>query len=210
MQEFPHASTWYETIAGYCGWVVGFLAAVGFIWKATRNTKKEAKPLFQAIKRFIDVTSVVQVLTETVNKRFDALDANRKNDLLLIETLISENYFLQSQITTITDMMQTPQWRADEKGNCIDANEAFCDLVGRTFEELEGDGWASIFPQKMGESDMAAWDHSITKKAKFFRIVFIKTANDKLTKVKMRATPLFDKKGNFKIYLCSLIVVGEV
>lgn len=209
MEEVPHVQTWYETISTYWGWIVGFLAAVGFIWKATRNTKKEAKPIFQAIKRFIDVTSAVQLLTDTVNKRFDTLDEHRKNDLLLIEEQRSEIYFLQNQINAITDMMQTPQWKADEKGMCIDANEAFCELVGRNFEEIEGDGWATIFPQKMRESDMAAWDRSITKKAKFFRIVFIKTANEKLTKVKLRATPLFDKAGNFKVYLCSLVVIGE-
>ena len=209
MEEVPHVQTWYETISTYWGWIVGFLAAVGFIWKATRNTKKEAKPIFQAIKRFIDVTSAVQLLTDTVNKRFDTLDEHRKNDLLLMEEQRSEIYFLQNQINAITDMMQTPQWKADEKGMCIDANEAFCELVGRNFEEIEGDGWATIFPQKMRESDMAAWDRSITKKAKFFRIVFIKKANEKLTKVKLRATPLFDKAGNFKVYLCSLVVIGE-
>ena len=201
--------TWYEAIAEYWKWIVGFLAAIGFIWKTTRDTKKEAKPVFQAIKRFIDVTSAVQVLTDLVNKRFDDSDANRKADLAMVETLISENFFLQSQINTLTDLMQTPQWKADEKGNLIDANDAFCELVGRTFEEMEGDGWASIFPQNKRESDMAAWDRSVTKKAKFFRVVFIKTANEKLTKVKLRATPLFDKNGEFKVYFCSLIVMRE-
>ena len=210
MEEVPHVQTWYETISTYWGWIVGFLAAVGFIWKATRNTKKEAKPIFQAIKRFIDVTTAVQVLTDTVNKRFDTLDGNRKADLALIESLSSENFFLQEQINSLTDIMQTPQWKADDKGNCIDANEAFCDLVGRTFEELEGDGWATIFPQNMRQSDMAAWDHSVSKKSKLFRVVYIKTSNEKLTKVKLRAIPIFDKAGVFKVYLCSLVVIGEV
>jgi hypothetical protein len=56
---------------------------------------------------------------------------------------------------------------------------------------------------------MAAWDRSVSKKSKFFRVVYIKTSNEKLTKAKLRAIPIFDKAGVFKVYLCSLVVIGE-
>jgi PAS domain S-box-containing protein len=186
---------WYEIIANYWGWVVGFFLALGVLWRFTRKTTQSGWNVYKILRGFIDTTTALGELTKTVEAGFEEIKA--------------EQSYLNAKFEILTDGLSTPQFRADEHGNFIDCNEAFCQLFHKTLDEITGDGWTSIFTTNERAQSLAAWDRAISRKINFSQVFRVVCANNNFKIVKMRARPVFNGVGEFKEYIGSIILLQD-
>lgn len=182
-----------ETVSKYWGYAVSFVLALGVFWRATRKTGATGKNIFTVIRRFTDTGAALNQLTETVKKGFDDVRA--------------EQAYLNAKLEVLSDGHITPTFRADELGNFVDVNEAFCQLFHKTLDELEGDGWTSIFTRDDRTDSLAAWDRAISRKINFAQTFRVVCAGRISRTVKMRARPIFDGRGEFKEFVGSISVL---
>jgi PAS domain S-box-containing protein len=195
LENLPESHTWFEAISLYWGYIVGFFGALGVLWGFTRKTTKSGWNFYKVVKGFVDTTAALGALTKTVQDGFEEIRA--------------EQAYLNTKFEILSDGVSTPQFRADSHGNFTDVNEAFCALFHKTLDELEGDGWTSIFSGNDRAQSLATWDRATSRKINFSQVLRVVCASNQFKIVKMRARPVFDGHGEFKEYIGSITVLGE-
>lgn len=186
---------WLEAFSGYWGWIVAIVTGVTLFWRATRKTAGAGKNFFVMIRTFIDTTSAVADLKATVLSEFEQLRA--------------ENYYLNAKLEVLSDILFIPQFRADENGSFVDANEGFLEFFGLSIDDVTGDGWTQIFSSADRSNSVAAWDRATSRKINFSQIFRVKCDGGEIKTIKMRARPVFDGSRKFIEYLGSVVEIAD-
>jgi PAS domain-containing protein len=158
---------WFAITTG-----IGSLYAV---IKYLRRNVEKGQSFYKLLKEFISINLTLKSLENTVNTRCDEL--------------LEKHNYLQNQINVQNEAALVPMWKANEKGQCVFVNEAFCRLFEKEKHELLGDGWLSVIADNDLDRFLKLWRGAVEAKTQ--------------TYIEFSANTLFGLKrvkGSFNIY----------
>ena len=98
-----------------------------------------------------------QLYPNTGGSMFDGITRIEENQLVI--ALEVQRVIRRMQARDDREKLIT--FITDEKGQCLTASKAYCDLVGLTLEEVLRDGWKNIFLDVEREGIYAEWESAI-------------------------------------------------
>lgn len=155
--------------------------------------KNYLEPIGKFFNTFITLPDRLQSLETKMEEKIDVMKAELKpNGGHSIKDVITR---LDGTVTVIANSLATmkvqsdrmevrqqsilnsvviPTFETDSGGNCIFANRAYLDLVGRSMEEVKGQEWINIIHPEDRDAVKREWAHAIEEKRNFeltYRIV---------------------------------------
>lgn len=154
---------WRDGLDAWIGKIVAITAGLFAIWRGSKFAAHRIRQVWKTLSAFADSVEVLQALR---------LKQEEMQAIQLIQIELS----------------RTPLWKADANGNCIEANTAYLQLLGLTFEEARGGGWeASIHPDDRNYA-LTAWNSAVREKAPYRSMFRIQTETETV-RVEVRAFP---------------------
>lgn len=125
-----------------------------------------------------DVTEIKKELTpnggtsmkDTVNKLAVGID----KIAVAIDTLSVQGTRMELRQQNILNSVDVPTFETNKTGECVFANKAYLDLIGRSMDEIRGPSWINMIHPDDRSKVQAEWDAAIDQKRNFeltYRIV---------------------------------------
>lgn len=116
----------------------------------------------------------------------------------LIEQLASEKELLEEseqRYRAMGEAVDYGVWATDASGKVTYLSESFCNLVGKTFEELKENGWHEHLIIEQSNEVMDLWMHCVKTGEPYEHEHQIKSKNGDIRYVLARARPIRNHKG---------------
>jgi PAS domain S-box-containing protein len=91
-------------------------------------------------------------------------------------------------------------FETDKTGLYVHVNLQYCHMVGRSIDELRGNGWLNAIDERWRTEIFNEWNNAITGKRIFECQYDIQTTYDKKITVDARAVPVFESNGEIVGY----------
>lgn len=162
-----------DAVEAWIGKLVAIAGGLWAIWKGAKFAVVRARVVWKTLTAFADSVQALQLI-------------NQQIETIRIERAIQ------------TELSRTPFWKADQNGNCIEANSAYLKLLNLTMEEIRGAGWeAAIHPDDMGFV-IQAWESAVRERTQF-RLAFRLRSQTETIRVESKAFPIA-LAGRFEFY----------
>lgn len=178
--------TWIDTVKDY--WELLTIGGIILGWiinkiRKSRNNYKKGVGVLAAFKELMHVETALNRIETVINQKMEeSAELHRYNS---------------ARIELLLDVSAVPFWRANDKGECVEANEAYCKLFQKEEKELLGDGWFSVIAKHDLERVSAYWIRACERRAKS-NIEFDAVLPDKtIFPARSMWQPYFNAKGEF-------------
>lgn len=165
------ANGWKEVFEGWSAklttgiaWFVTVAGGIWTIWKGSKFAYGRARHVWKTLNAFADSVDALRAI-------------NAELAVIKLERAIQ------------TELSQTPFWKADANGNCVEANTAYCQLVGQSLEELRGAGWFEAIHPDDQEDVIRDWKSAVREVADFHRVYRLRSSAETI-RVRVRAKPV--------------------
>jgi len=149
--------------------------------------KVDKKITFLQEIHYKEVTEIKKELTpnggtslkDTVNKIAVAVD-----------TLALQGTRMELRQQNILNSVAVPIFETDKNGECVFANKAYLDLIGRSMDEIKGPSWINMIHPEDRTKVQDEWDRAIEQKRNFELTYRIVCREKKVYDVSCVATPI--------------------
>ena len=165
-------SEWLDGIQSAIGAIVAAGTGIYAIWQGFRFSLRKIKEVYRTIVKFADSLEAITDLTRQVA----VIEATQR---------------------CYTAINRQPMWRSDIQGHCVEANAALLGLIGITFDDIRGAGWAHYIHEEDRDRVVKEWQEAVTSRSRFrseFR--FRRPDNNAAVSVESRAYPIISASGD--------------
>lgn len=127
----------------------------------------------------------------------DTKKADREREQLIHQLANEKEALAESEerYRIMGEAVEYGVWAADAEGRVTYLSESFCNLVGKTFEELKEHGWHENMVIEQSQEVMQLWMHSIKTGAPYEHEHLIIGKNGEKKHLLARARPIRNQKG---------------
>ena len=125
----------------------------------------------------------------------DSIDRQEKAIAAVVET----QDLADARQWAIVSSGHLPTWESGDEGGCLRPNAALLELVGRSADQLAGNGWENMIHKDDMQRCWAEWDDAVHKRRTFestYRVINHSTG--KAYEVDAKATPIINRAGKVK------------
>lgn len=87
-------------------------------------------------------------------------------------------------------------WSANENGNLKYVSSSFCEMIGKTLDEINNIGWINLLIPEQRDNVLNRWVHSAKTGETFEQECYLKDKNENIKIILSRALPVKDESGN--------------
>ena len=169
--------------------VLAVLAVGAAVW----GFFKWLLPLMERIKNNQAMTKAIytELRPNGGSSLRDAVDALRRD----VASIRDSAEKMDARQWAIVSSLTQPTWESDSSGGCTRANATLLELVGRTQDQMVGNGWENIVAKPDAHRVWEEWSEA-TAKSRMFESSYVvcNAINKKKYQVTAVAVPYFDAK----------------
>lgn len=177
-----------EWLGTWTGIISTIITSTGVIFIAFKKIMKKLQP-------HLEILENLQKLTKTVNEINGQFQKNGGGSLKDSVVELSQNVKANTEIvknientqTWLLDTNPIPMFQSDETGKCSYVNSSYCQMLGRTKEELLGNGWKNCLVQEKRQEVFNEWSACVAEERAFERVIDIEDKSGKRYTVKVNA-----------------------
>lgn len=98
-------------------------------------------------------------------------------------------------------------YETDKYGNCLKVSNVYCKMLNKTEDECTGSKWVSSIHNDDKDRVLSEWNEAIKYGRVFDSTFRFLRQNDSPFKVKSRANPVFDKKGDIIAWIGAITLI---
>lgn len=104
---------------------------------------------------------------------------------------------------------KTPMFEAGKNGECIWVNHSYCNITGRSFDEIEGEGWRACIHDEDAERVFINWEHCVKDQRDFHDKYRFKRPDGEIVHIECDAHRIKDSSNNVMGWLGYLKVYSQ-
>lgn len=193
--------TWGEVVAIVGGGVLPILGAL--FWGCRVGWHKVVKPGISRTRTAIAVLSEfskVQALLLQIDKELHPNGGSSTRDVLdecmeYLRRAESRQIIGEQKYRAMLSNASYAVFEADSHGECTWVNATYRNLVGKSLEEMQGNGWVNALVPEDREDVYDAWMDAVKQRRDFAMNYRMLDYNDKSILVRCRATHIVDVDG---------------
>ena len=125
-------------------------------------------------------------IKDTVNKLAVSLDKVATS----IDTLSVQGNRMELRQQNILNSVNIPTFETDKNGECVFANKAYLELIGRSMEEIRGPSWINIIHPEDRAKVRAEWLAAVSENRNFEMTYRIVNREQMVFDISCAATPI--------------------
>lgn len=125
-----------------------------------------------------------------------------------LEVLAVEQAKTQTMVSLICALSDQPFWRTDSQGFLKFANSEYQRLVGRSMDELSGNGWVQVVHHAERHDVVSAWNEAVRHGRDFYSEFTIVHPVNGAMKARAKGFPVTDGRGAVVEYIGSTSRIG--
>jgi PAS domain S-box-containing protein len=166
-------------IAKLSGALVGLGGALALLWRAW----KKIKEVIVIAGRFVQAVEALEVLAVEQAKT-------------------------QTLVNLICALSDQPFWRTDSQGFLKFANSEYQRMVGRSMDELSGNGWVQVVHHAERHEVVTAWNEAVRHGRDFYSEFTLVHPTQGPIKARAKGFPVTDGRGAVVEYIGSTSRIG--
>lgn len=209
-QFFYNLYEFFEIIYKWCSEHIYFITLlagiIGYWIKKIRARNKAGIGFFTVFTQFTTIIKTLELLRVTVEENFVK---EREYTSKEFEKLNCEHKYIKAQINLLEQSSVIAIWKANKNGQCIFVNDAYCELFGKDYDELQGDGWLNVIADIELDRTLKLWRNAIEARTSSY-LEFLANTIYGERRVKAYFNAVIDVKGEIEFHGTVQLINKEI